>query len=322
MAEDLRVGIIGCGALGRTHAQRFSAIPGVRVEALTDTVIAAAESVKVELDPAVMIYPDYQSLLNHDLDIVCIASPDSYHVEQVLAALDAGCHVLCEKPLTLDASELEAVVLKQQATGLHVSMTYPRRYDRAIHQLRSDFLAGEFGQLKAVFVSNVEDWVTPNVSTWRHDPSICPGGFFYDANGHQLDFLFWVTGRRAVCTQARVDRSGTPVPIRVWGEAELEGDIPCVFNFVGHAHSWREQIDLYCENGEALLMNGRPFISRGGELTPVEVEGDEDNSAAAFVRLVREGGENFAPPSDFRDLVQFTVATLQSAEADGIRISI
>src|SRR5215472_12740721 len=102
---------------------------------------------------------------------------------------------------------------------------------------------------------NAEDWITPNVGTWRHDPMICPGGFFFDASGHQIDTVLWVTGLKPASVFARTDNRGTAVPLAAWGTALLEGDVPVTFAFEGAAHAWREQINIHCEGMDFAILN-------------------------------------------------------------------
>src|ERR1051325_4122846 len=116
----MRIGIIGCGALGLVHARRFSAMDSVDVVALSDPVVASIERVVAELPrrPATLSQ-DYRDILDSGLDAVCIASPDSFHVPQLLDSLAANLHVLCEKPLTLDPDDLDAVLASRDETGKH-----------------------------------------------------------------------------------------------------------------------------------------------------------------------------------------------------------
>src|SRR5689334_2264698 len=109
--ETVRIGIIGCGALGQIHAQRFAELEGVAVVALADPVRQNLEKTAALLPVAPeVIEADYRETLDRGLDAACIATPDSLHVPQVLDALAANLHVLCEKPLTLDPLELAAVI--------------------------------------------------------------------------------------------------------------------------------------------------------------------------------------------------------------------
>lgn len=260
---------------------------------------------------------DYRELLDAGLDAVCIASPDAFHLPQVLDALAANLHVLCEKPLTLDPDDLEAVLASRDEVGRIVAMTYPRRYDGSIRALRREIRSGRWGRVKTVTAYNAEDWITPNAGTWRHDPAICPGGFFYDASGHQLDCVIWTTGLQGEWVRAETDNRGTPVPITIWGTARLTGGVPFTFAFVGDAHRWREQINIHCEGMDFVIEQSRAFWIQDRQLAPVPPEGAEETADSAFVRLVRGEGPNWSPPEEVGPVLRFTRAALESAEKGG-----
>lgn len=311
---SIKIGIIGCGALGVIHAQRFAAIPGVEVAGLADPDSTGVERAVQTLGyhPRVTSC-DYQALLQSDLDAVCIASPDGFHVRQLLDSLVAGLHVLCEKPLTPHPQELEQVVHAQAKSGLHVSLTYPRRYNARIRGMRSEILSGRWGAVTAISAYDCEDWITPNEGTWRHDPDICPGGFLYDANGHQIDTLLWTTGLEPVAVMARTNNRGRAVPIAAWGTAELTGGIPLTFSFVGHARRWREQVNIHCERADFLLENGSALWTRGGKPEPVPTGFEDETADSAFLKLLLGEGPNWAPPHELWPVLQFTGAALESA---------
>jgi predicted dehydrogenase len=312
------VGIIGCGALGRIHARRIAAIPDVEVAGVADPDRRAMETVAAELEVALLQTLDYRELLDSGLDAVCIATPDSLHVPQVMDALSAGLHVLCEKPLTLDPLELDAVIASRDEVGKIVSLTYPRRYDRGIQRMREEILSGRWGAVQTVTAYNAEDWITPNVGTWRHDPELCPGGFFYDASGHQLDTLFWVTGLSGESVTARIENRGTPVPIVATGTAALTGGIPFVFAFVGDAQKWREQCNIHCENMDFAIENGRAFWGIDGHWQPVQPALPEETGDEAFIRLIRGQGPNWSPVEAVWPILNFTRAALESAATGSV----
>jgi len=290
-------------------------IPGVTVVALADPNLDAAIRLAATIArrPTV-VTGDYRELLRCGLDAVCIASPDLFHVPQILDALAAGMNVLCEKPLTPSITDLERVLKARDTSGRIVALTYQRRYDGAHRAMRREILSGRWGRVTAVSVYNAEDWITPNRGTWRHDPAICPGGFFYDASGHQLDMVFWATGLRGSRVQAWTDTAGTRVPIRIWGHAILTGRVPMTFHFVGDAHAWREQVNIHCEGRDFCVENFHPRWCIDGKPAPIEPEEPGSTADAHFVQMIREGSENWAPPEDARPVIQFTAAALRAAE--------
>lgn len=348
--KPLRAGIIGCGWFGRVHVERLSEIPGVAICAVSDPSEEASQKL-AEFVPLqtrnpetaeVATYADYEELLKHPgLDFVVIASPNKWHVKQILAALEQNLHVLCEKPLTMIPDEVTQVAEATERSGKIVAIAYQSRYRRDSRLLRDALQSGKWGRITSIDVFSSEDWITSNVGTWRHDPARCPGGYFGDANGHQLDMLFYVTGLEAESLRATMENRGTPVPMVTWGEARLrpqEGpttlpdtqhqtpeasaSVPFTFTFVGDARHWREEISIQTERADFVIRNTkllwtdstaalRPFTESDLGLTE-SVETDTPDSA--FVRALRGGEPVVSAPRTVWPVLRFTLAALASAE--------
>ncbi|HLK55082.1 MAG TPA: Gfo/Idh/MocA family oxidoreductase, partial [Chthonomonadaceae bacterium] len=331
-----RFGIIGCGALGVVHARRLTELPAVSVTAVSDPDTAAmgrtAAALPANAQPPAQ-FADYRELLQHpDLDAICINSPNPWHVEQLLASLERGLDVLCEKPLTMVPAEVDQVVEATRKSGKTVAIAYQSRYRRDSRILRRALQSGKWGRVTSVNVFSCEDWITPNVGTWRHDPARCPGGFFADANGHQLDLLFWMTGLHATSLRATIEKRGTPVPMVTWGEARLASSgaqtahaehpdgIPFTFLFVGDAKHWGEDISIQTEGADFHMRGTKLLWSDGkGPMGPFpESESDpadqEDTPDTAFVTALRGGTPVASPPHTVWPVLTFTLAALESAE--------
>ncbi|HZT41390.1 MAG TPA: Gfo/Idh/MocA family oxidoreductase [Chthonomonadaceae bacterium] len=348
----LRGGIIGCGALGLVHARRLQGLPGVQIVAVSDPDAAAmqrvADALAAESTGApVKTFADYRDLLTQsELDFACINSPNRWHVEQLLASLEHGLHVLCEKPLSMVPAEVQRVVEATQKSGRLVAIAYQSRYRRDARILRRALYSGKWGRVTSVSIFSCEDWITPNVGTWRHDPERCPGGFFADANGHQLDLLFWLTGLEAMWVRATTETRGTPVPMTTWGESRLrvqspqiatqplpqeiashvpvEG-IPFTFTFVGDAHHWSEEFRITTERADFVIRNTRLLFTDGsGPLGPFPeseidpaVAGLPDLPDTAFIAALRGGPPIVTPPETVWPVLRFTLAALDSATSEG-----
>jgi len=317
--NQLRIGIIGCGDYGMRHARRMSAMAEVTVAALADPDACAAHNVRDALaSPPEVVSADYRDLMSCGLDAVCIASPDAFHVRHVLDSLGAGLHVLCEKPLTPDPHELALILQARDRAERIVALTYQRRYDGGHRAMRREIVSGRWGPVTAISVYNAEDWITPNRGTWRHDPEVCPGGFFYDASGHQLDMVMWATGLSGVRVQAWKSHGVTRVPIRVWGNAVLSGEVPMTFHFIGDAHAWREQVNIHCVERDFCVENFRAGWCIDRAPRPIEPSEPGDGADAEFVRMVLDGAPNPAPPDDVAAVLQFTRAALRSTETGAV----
>ena len=336
--NPIRFGIIGCGALGVVHAQRLSALPGVSVTAVSDPDAAGmqrvADALPADARPPAQ-YADYRDLLQSgDLDAICINSPNRWHVEQLLASLERSLDVLCEKPLTMIPAEVEQVVAATEKSGRTVAIAYQSRYRRDSRILRRALQSGKWGRVTSINIFSCEDWITPNVGTWRHDPARCPGGFFADANGHQLDLLFWLTGMHATSLRATYEKRGTPVPMITWGQARLapagglpeslsdesRSGVPFNFMFVGDAHHWGEEISIQTEGADFKMRQTRLLWTDGtaplgpfpeSETDPADIE---DTPDTAFVTALRTGTAVASPPHTVWPVLTFTLAALEAAE--------
>ncbi len=315
-------------------------MPAVHVCAVSDPDAEAMRRVAEAVPPKpgaaqaqVAQFADYRDLLqNTELDAVSINSPNKWHVEQLLASLDRGLHILCEKPLSMVPDEVRQVVTATQSAGRVVAIAYQSRYRRDSRILRRALQSGKWGRVTSVNIFACEDWVRPNVGTWRHDPARCPGGYFADANGHQLDLLFWLTGLEAAWVRATTEQLGTPVPIVTWGESRLrpqqshpsdaypEAGVPFTFTFVGDAHQWRESISIQTEGADFLMRDTRLLWSDGqAPLAPFpesECDPDDLNRAdtpdGAFVAALRGGPPVVSTPETVWPVLRFTLAALAS----------
>jgi predicted dehydrogenase len=326
-------GISGCGWFGGVHVERLSKIPNVRIAAVTDPNPEAAQRLADAVpeharpEGGVAVYTDYADFIAHaKLDAVSINSPNRWHVEQLVTALGAGLHVLCEKPLSLIPAEVAQAVEMTQTSGKIVAVSYQSRYRREGRLLRHALQSGRFGKITSMTALAGENWVTPNIGTWRHDPARCPGGYFGDANSHQLDLMFWLTGLSVQpdTVRATMEHRGTPVPIVNYGEAKLSGelgtDVPFVFSFVGDAHRWRQELVIITEEADFIYRDGTLLWTHNHHQDTLK---EEDLGLAeaittvtpddAFVAALRGGEPVVSAPETVWPVLNFTLSALAAA---------
>ena len=113
----MRVGIIGAGNIAQyAHLPGYQKVPGVQIVAICDIVPERAKQVAAKWNVP-QVFTDYREMLKQPLDAVSICVPNCVHAEATIAALESGAHVLCEKPMALDALEGEAMVAAAKRTG-------------------------------------------------------------------------------------------------------------------------------------------------------------------------------------------------------------
>ncbi len=168
--SKFRAGVIGTGFIGPVHIEALRRL-GVPVTALCDVperVQAAAERLAIP-----QAYADYRELLRSpDVDVVHITAPNRYHAEMSLAALQAGKHVVCEKPLAMNTRETAAIVKTARRAGVVFAVNYNVRFYPAVLQLRRAVANGELGEIIHVNGSYFQDWLFKDTDyNWRLLPA-------------------------------------------------------------------------------------------------------------------------------------------------------
>lgn len=194
MAETLRVGIVGAGDIARAqHLPGWQQLPGVNVVAIADTVAPAAERAREEfhLERAVT---DYRRLVDDPtLDVIDVCCPSALHAEVSIAALQAGKHVLCEKPLATSRGDAMAVLAAERASGKRLMVAQQLRFDPRTTALRQGLEQLPLGH---VYYARGQ-WLRRRRVPGRPgftQKALSGGGPLYDLGVHMLDLGWWLMG--------------------------------------------------------------------------------------------------------------------------------
>ena len=145
--RPLRAAVIGLGMMGRAHVRVWDElVDGVELVAVADTDPGAVR--EATAGRAARGYPDQASMLAaEDLDLVSVVVPTSMHLPTALAALDAGSHVLVEKPIAATRDEAEQMIAAARSAGRMLTVGHIERFNPAIRELRRRLAAGELGRI-------------------------------------------------------------------------------------------------------------------------------------------------------------------------------
>jgi predicted dehydrogenase len=209
--SDIRAGVVGVGFIGVAHVEALRRI-GVNVVGVVGSSPERARK-KAEAANLPRVFESYESLLSDDIDVVHVATPNHAHADQVRAALDAGVHVVCEKPLALTSSDTRDLVRRAGDSGLVAAVCFNIRFYPLCHQMRSMVAAGAIGEPRLVSGSYLQDWLLlPTDWNWRLVPDEAGAlRAVADIGSHWLDLSRFVTGRRIVEVMADLH---TLVPTR------------------------------------------------------------------------------------------------------------
>jgi len=195
----LGIAIVGTGMIGAVH-RRAALLAGAQVRGVAASSAQRAREVAQAWDVP-RAYRDIEELIaDPQVQVVHVCTPNHLHRAMAQAALDAGKHVICEKPLATTLEDAQALAALAAATGLVATVPFVYRYHPVIREARARVAQGELGPLRLIHGSYLQDWLLdPASNNWRVDPAL--GGasrVFADIGSHWCDLVEWVGGERFV----------------------------------------------------------------------------------------------------------------------------
>jgi predicted dehydrogenase len=215
MDTPIRIGVIGIGGRGRiaNHWKRADGLSKVVGGAdITDSYLAGFRETHGD---DVFFTHDYRELIaRDDIDAIAVTSPDFTHEEYAVAALKAGKHVFCEKPLAITIEGCDRILEAWHASGKHLMVGFNMRYMRMFNVMKQIAEDGVIGEIKAVWVRHFvgqggnfyyHDWH----ATRRNATSL-----LLQKGSHDIDMIHWLTGRytRRVVAMGSLDFFGGDKP--------------------------------------------------------------------------------------------------------------
>jgi myo-inositol 2-dehydrogenase/D-chiro-inositol 1-dehydrogenase len=273
----MRLGLIGLGRIGAFHAQTLADLDAVDSLVVTDAVPAVTKEVaeRAGAQPVDSV----AELLAAGVDGVLVAAATDAHPELVLAAVDAGLPVFCEKPLARAVADAVTVARRVHESGVPVQVGYPRRFDPAFLAARAAVVGGELGGLHTVRSTTLDPAPPPAAYLAGS------GGIFRDCAVHDFDAVRWVTGREVVEVYATGSDRGDPL-----------------FSEIGDVHTAAAILTL--DDGTLGVVSNSRGNPRGYDVR-LELHGTADSAAAGIddglpLRSLEPGATFPAgPPHDF-----------------------
>ena len=267
--EKLKVGVVGCGAIGREHIARITdKFSGADVVAVSDIFVEGARKIGEPLGAS--IYNNSADLVyDDDVDAILCTSPGFAHRETVLQALEAGKPIFVEKPMTMSAAESKAVVDAEMRGGKRlIQVGFMRRYDRGYRQIKQLLDSGDFGQ--ALYTRST--YWNPEVGH-DYDNQL----MITDASIHDLDMLHWllddeyVSARVFLPKRSSNARKGLHDP-QLLMLTMKSGRIATIEVFVNCRFGVDINCQIVCENGVIdLPAPAAPTFRQNGSLSvPIE----------------------------------------------------
>ena len=203
--KPLRIGLIGFGSMGRTHTWAVRNLPFfygslpflATTEGVCTTTLEKSRRVAAEFGIPIAAANEDELIANPAIDIIDVCTPNNCHYATVKKALEAGKHVLCEKPLCLTASEAAELAALASESGKTSGMVFNNRWLAPVMRAKQLIDEGRLGDLisyHAVYRHNSCLDPARRVG-WKQDRTVCGGGTLFDLGSHVIDLMSWLCGR-------------------------------------------------------------------------------------------------------------------------------
>jgi len=263
VSKQWRCAVVGTGTVGHSHVRVIPQMSNAKLVAVCDRVPARAEAALAKYNVAgVPIYDDLEPMLaKEDIDVIHLATPSGAHLESALMAMEAGKHVICEKPLEIKLDRVDRMIETADKRGVKLACIFQGRWkdeNRAIKQAVDN---GRFGKIS--WAGCFTPWYRPDKYyeevSWRGTWEWDGGGATMNQGIHAIDLLQWIGG-----PVKRVSAYGAS---RIHPKIETEDTLSCAMEFDNGAFGsilcttamfpgMPTRIEIGGENGTAISENG------------------------------------------------------------------
>jgi len=317
----MRIGILGSGFMGTTHARAYAKIPGVSIAAVSSRNLDRAEKLAKEVGARATI--DNRSIIDDpSIEAISNTLPTHLHAETTLTALKAGKHVLLEKPFALNAADCDDMIATAKETGRTLMVAHVLRFWGEYVSLVELVHSGKLGKPISAVAARLSQ--LPAWADWFLNP-VWSGGAVLDLCVHDFDALNWLFG-----TPKSVYARGQELKPGLWNDIHALVDYGGANGFVEGSESMPQgypftaAMRVLCESGlvEFIFRAGGVSVEMGGGASLMVHEagkaypltakpGDAyDNQASYFVDCLRKG---IKPTRGTPEQARIAVATANAA---------
>ena len=191
--NKIKVGVIGLG-MGSSHIKSFSAHPQVEVVAVADSNKARLEERGNQHNIKKLYLSAEEMLKKEKLDVVSIAVPNKFHKPLTIAALEAGCHVICEKPMAMNANEARDMIKAAKKAKKRLMINFSFRFKEQSYALKKQIESGILGDIYFARTVWMRRRGMPGFGGWFGQKALSGGGPLIDLGVHRLDLALWFMG--------------------------------------------------------------------------------------------------------------------------------
>lgn len=349
--RDIGVVLVGCGGIGNCHAYALSVLPDVRLVGVVDVDEDRARDFARRFG-AETAATDLGRLLDRDdVDAVVITTANDMHAPLTIRALDAGKHVLVQKPMALSLAEADAMIAAADRSGKQLMVSFFEFFHPAFKRAKELVDAGTIGDV--FFYKAIMAWYMPSLDNWRFDPEVSGGGILMDGHSHHVAYFNWLVGDPEIVSvygefgtfnsTAAVEDTGVTLLRTKTALAEISGSMRLQEPNPQNGFGFKESVEIFGSKGTIHIHpTDRPSLwiyVPGAEMDPGLAGGwiapkldpvpydergysahfnpEEDPWVAEhrhFVACIRDGGPNVSDGRFGRKVLAITMAGYESGK--------
>jgi len=260
MNKTLNIAVIGCGRIGRIHAENLATrIPGARLAAVADIAGASAKEVAAQFHVEKATADYHELLADSAIRAVAICSSTDTHSRIIQEAAAAGKHIFCEKPIDYDLERIHAALSAVEKAGVKLQIGFNRRFDPSFAKVRELVTNGAIGQPHIIRITS-RDPEPPSLEYIK-----VSGGIFLDMTIHDFDMVRFLSGSEAEEVYAIGDALIDPA-IRQAGDVDTaivtmrltSGALATIDNSFKADYGYDQRIEVFGSKGSASAGNRTP----------------------------------------------------------------
>jgi len=332
----LRVGVIGCGSIARhRHLPEYADNHRVEIHAVCDVIAKRAQETGVRY--GAKVYTDYNELLANDrIQAVSVCLPNNLHAPVTIAALKAGKHVLCEKPMAVSSREAQDMIDAAKAAGKLLMIGHNQRFAPAHVRAKQLLHSGRLGAVLTFRTTfshgGPEGWSIDGAKSWFFRKEEALVGAMGDLGVHKADLLRWLLEDEVVSVGAHIatlEKEGTVEDNAVCTLQMQSGALGTLTASWTHHPGEDNSTHLYCEHGVMHIGDDERYqvvvhyddgtIDRMN--TGAIATNDKQTTSGVideFVDAIFSGRESAIPGQEGKASLEIILAALQSATTSSI----
>lgn len=202
--KNLKIGMLGFGSMGKTHTYALKNLPffyqslpfSAELYGVCTKTPEKAEYAKNTFGYKLATTNEDELIYSDETDIIDISTPNIFHFESIMKAINAGKHIYCEKPLCVSLSEAEEIKRAAREKGVIFGMVFNNRFIPAVMRAKQLIDEGRIGRILSFSASYYHSSATDvgKAAGWKQNKDICGGGVLFDLGSHVIDLVHYLCG--------------------------------------------------------------------------------------------------------------------------------